>query len=289
VTVAHHLAMAAFQASSCFAREIHSWSLASWGRPRLTFATASVWEIWWANCSLPAFLLGLSHHNAMTLFSDIMICCLFNSVASAGDLLREGRVPQDFSKLLEKCRNCDKSENHRDAFRCFATRILPAVNAGLTKFGRRKHKEILSECFSCTDGAFRILPVVNYGNRWRSQHTGDVLTPSPGGTGKEGSRLWEDARHTSATEGARRGVSWPREGLVKFNKLSAMVKLQPEDHIVVAGAENMVETDLMAWCQAEAGLLQLADSAGDEDSQVVPGEADASEPRPRLVESFLDS
>jgi hypothetical protein len=183
-------------------------------------------------------------------------------------------VPQDFSKLLlEKYRNYADSGNHKNAFRYFATRILPAVNAGMTKFDRRKYKESLSECFSYTDEAFGILLVVNYENRWRSQHTADMSLP--GGTGKERSKLWKDARYTSATEGARRGASWPKEGLLKFNELSAMVKLQRDEDNVASG-ESMVEKDLMTWCRAEAGLPQLVDGAG-EASQVVHNEVDGDD------------
>jgi hypothetical protein len=201
-----------------------------------------------------------------------MICCFYNFVPS-GDL-KQGCVPQDFSKLLlEKYREYEDSEDHNNAFRYFATRILPAVNAGLTRFDRRKYKEILSECFSYTDEAFGILLVVNYEDRWRSQHAADLSLP--GGTGKERSKLWKDARYTSATEGARRGASWPKEGLVKFNELSAMVKRQRE-HDNVENGESRVETDLRAWCRAKAGLPRLASGDG-EDSQVVHNEVDGDE------------
>ena len=192
-----------------------------------------------------------------------------------GDL-RNGRVPEDFGKLLlERYRNYDNSRNHKDVFRYFATRILPAVNAGLTKFDRRKYKATLSDCFSYTDEAFGILLVINYEKRWRSQHDADMRLPS--GTNKERSKLWADARYTSATEGARRGTSWPREGLAKFNELSAMVKLQ-RHNVTMAGEENMVEAELMAWCREEAGLsLQLADIAGNNSSDIARNEVEGED------------
>jgi hypothetical protein len=191
-----------------------------------------------------------------------------------GDL-RNGRAPEDFGKLLvEKHRNYGDSETHRNVFRHFATRILPAVNAGLTKFDRRKCKESLSQCFSHADEAFGILLVINYENRWRSQHAADMRLP--GQTGKERSKCWDDARFTSATEGARRGASWSRDGLLKFNELSAMVKAQ-RDNDNMAGTDNMVEADLMGWCREEAGMPQLADTAGDDGSDLIPTEADEEE------------
>ena len=192
-----------------------------------------------------------------------------------GDL-RNGLVPEDFGKLLlEKYRNYGSSETHKNVFRYFATRILPAVNAGITKFDRRKYKESLSECFSYTDEAFGILLVINYESRWRSQHAATMRLPR--GTGKERSKLWNDARYTSATEGARRGASWPREGLVKFNELSTLVKFQRGSESV-AGNENVVEAELMAWCREEAGLPQLDDMDADNDSSdLIPNDVEGED------------
>ena len=61
-----------------------------------------------------------------------------------GDLKKDC-VPQNFSKLLlEKYREYGGSEDHKKAFQYFATRILPAVNAGITKYDKRKYNETLS-------------------------------------------------------------------------------------------------------------------------------------------------
>jgi hypothetical protein len=171
--------------------------------------------------------------------------------------LKKDRVPKDFSKLLlEKYREYGESEAHKEAFRYFATRILPAVNAGLTRYDKRRCKEPLSSCFSYTDEAFGLLLVINYEDRWRSQHEAERLLP--GGTSKERSQRWEDAKYTSATEGARRGSSWPREGLLKFNELSGMVKRQREE---VMETEEDVEENLMNWCRTGDGL-DAVDPAG---------------------------
>jgi len=183
--------------------------------------------------------------------------------------MKDNSVPEDFSKfLLEKYRDYGNSENHKNAFRYFATRILPAVNASLTKFDKRKYKESLSQCFSYTDEAFGILLVVNYENRWQSQHEAEVRLP--GTKSKERSKEWDDARYTSAFEGARRGVSWTRAGLVKFNELSEMVKAQRG----AEGEDNKVETELMAWCRAEARLPQLDKGEGGGSSGVVHDEVE---------------
>ena len=173
------------------------------------------------------------------------------------DDLKKDQVPKDFSKLLlEKYRDYGESEAHKEAFRYFATRILPAVNAGVTRYDKRRYKEPLSVCFSYTDEAFGLLLVVNYEDRWRSQHEAEMLLP--GGTSKERSQRWEDAKYTSATEGARRGSSWPREGLLKFNELSKMVKRQREE----VETEEDVEENLMNWCRTGDGLDAVDPGAG---------------------------
>jgi hypothetical protein len=167
-------------------------------------------------------------------------------VCDTGDL-NGNRAPESFSKLLlERHRDYGDSEDHKNAFRCFATRILPAVNASQTRFDKRKHSESLSECFSYTDEAFGILLVVNYYEaRWRSQH--NAVARNPSGTRQQQSELWEDGKCTSATEGSRRGVSWQGQGLMKFNELSEMVKKQRGVMEEIPGASvNEAEWDLMA-------------------------------------------
>ena len=178
-----------------------------------------------------------------------------------GDLKKD-RVPQDFSKLLlEKYREYGGSEDHKKILQYFASRILLEVNAGITKYDKRKYNEALSSCFSYTDEAFRLLLLVNYENRWRSQHEAEQVLL--GGTSKERSQRWEDARYTSATEEVWRGSSWPRDRLVKFNELSATVKGQREAAIETEEDTNMVEEDLMDWCRTEDDLDAMAATGGE--------------------------
>jgi hypothetical protein len=177
------------------------------------------------------------------------------------------RVPDNFSTLLlETYRNYGNSEKHKTAFQYFATRILPAVNASLTKYDRRKYTKSLSECFTYTNEAFGLLLVVNYEKRWTSQHKAELSLP--GGTAsQERSERWEDAKYTSSNEGARRGVSWPREGfLVKFKELSKMVKDQ-RGVDKEEGEENVVEAELMAWCRNGAGMPERATGSGNPSSE----------------------
>jgi len=196
--------------------------------------------------------------------------CFVDILCAAGDL-KAGRVPENFSTLLlEKYRNYEDSEDRMNAFRYFATRILPAVNTGLTRFDKRKYTESLSDCFSYTDEAFGLLLVVNYESRWRSQH--DAVVENPTGTKKQQSETWKDGQYTSTTEGSRRGVSWQGQGLMKFNELSAMVKQQREVDKETPGVGNKVDLDLTAWCRSEAGMSQLANTGGDENDGVVQNE-----------------
>jgi hypothetical protein len=68
--------------------------------------------------------------------------------------------------------------------------------------------------------------VVNYEARWTSQH--EVLMENPHESRKTCEKLWKDARYTSSTEGSRRGQTWTKEGMLKFNSLCEMVKVQRE-------------------------------------------------------------
>jgi hypothetical protein len=161
-------------------------------------------------------------------------------------------VPEKYSKLLlERYRNYGNSEMHKNAFHYFATRILPAVNASQSKYDKRKYTLNLSECFTYTDEAFGLLMVVNYEQRWDSQH--HAVSVEPAGAGRDIlSKHWVDANYTSATEGSRQGVSWSNAGLVKFNELSEMVQQQREED---TGKE--VEEELITWCRSKAGMTIL--------------------------------
>jgi hypothetical protein len=67
------------------------------------------------------------------------------------------------------------------------------------------------------------------------------------------SKKWVDAKYTSATEGSRRGNSWSKDGLRKFNSLSIMVNNQhTNDDTGMA-----VDEYLRAWCHSEANLQPL--------------------------------
>jgi hypothetical protein len=187
--------------------------------------------------------------------------------------MRDNKVPLHFGKrLLEKYRGYGESEEHKQSFRYFASRILPAVNASYTKFDRSKYSKLLNECFSYTDEAFGLLLVVSYEQRWISQHEAMVMFPDE--TRKEREARSNNALYTSSTEGSRRGQSWDKKGLLKFNSLCEMVKEQ-------RAADTMgdkIEEDLRQWCREQAGMPmwgkgdrvnpQVQDSVGPAESEV---------------------
>jgi hypothetical protein len=74
------------------------------------------------------------------------------------------------------------------------------------------------------------------------------------------------ATGTTATssEGARQGLSWPREGLVKFNQLSKMVKHQCEMQTRRKKEERTHagrSPTIMAWCSNGAGMPEMVTSS----------------------------
>ena len=89
------------------------------------------------------------------------------------------------------------------------------------------------------------------------------------GSGQEHSQPWEDTRYTSVTEGVGRGVSCEWDRLLRFNELLKMVKTQG-DTANIEKEEKMVEAELMAWCQADAGLPPMATGGGKDSTWVVP-------------------
>jgi hypothetical protein len=144
--------------------------------------------------------------------------------------------------------------SRRTSFVYFATRILPAVNVSITKFDKSKYNMKLSECFRYTDEAFALLLVDNYEPRWQSQYKAVVAYPHQDGR-RMREKQWKDARYTSSTEGSRRGNSWTREGLLKFNSLCEMVREQRTSE----ESGDTVDNYLRNWCHEEAGMLSLED------------------------------
>jgi hypothetical protein len=69
--------------------------------------------------------------------------------------LHDERVPPNFAVLILKSTGTLVSIPHREAFQ-LTNRVLPSVNASITKFERLKYQKTISECFSYTDEAFAL-------------------------------------------------------------------------------------------------------------------------------------
>jgi hypothetical protein len=72
---------------------------------------------------------------------------------------------------------------------------------------------------------------------------------------KSQEKKWKDALYTSSTEGSRRGNSWTRQGLLKFNSLCQMVKEQRASE----ETGDTVENHLRNWGREEAGMTSWGD------------------------------
>jgi hypothetical protein len=167
--------------------------------------------------------------------------------------MRRKVVPENFSTLLLKdYRNYGDSVEHKNAFQYFAKRILPAVNTSHTKYDKRKYTKTISESFTYTDEAFALMLVVNYEGRWVSQYTA-AEKYGGGRLQKDQSQYWVNARYTSSNEGSRRGVSWSKEGLRRFNSLAEKVKAQRDQ----LRTGTMVEENLRSWFREETGMTVL--------------------------------
>jgi hypothetical protein len=176
--------------------------------------------------------------------------------------MKEGRVPKKFGKLLvDSYRNEDMTEQEFDVFGYFATRILVNVNAINTKYEKLKYTKLLSECFTYTDEAFALLVLINYEERWRSQYSNLVRFPDVS-SGERKNRTFQ-ASYTSATEGSRRGQSWSKEGLEKFNYLCHMIR-RKRDHEI---SGQRMEVQLRHRCRQEGNLPKFVEE-GDEMNEI---------------------
>ena len=86
---------------------------------------------------------------------------------------------------------------------------------------------------------------------------------------------WADAKYTSTTEGSRRGQSWSRDGVTKFNELTKMVQARRR------AKENCeaMEENLRNWCRVQGGLSALNGGANrsSNDDDAASGEEDEEE------------
>jgi hypothetical protein len=189
-------------------------------------------------------------------------------------------MPVNFKNLLEeKYRGYGASEGHHTALVYFVTSIFPTVNGSITKFDTPKYNMKLSKWFSYTDEAFALLLVDNYEPRWQSQHEAMVEYPQHESR-KMRETQWRDPRHTSSTDGSRRGNSWTREGLLKFNSLREMVREQRASEESGDTVDNYLrnwrseeEAGMMSWEDGQMMATQGEDGVEEEEEEAM-GECD---------------
>ena len=144
----------------------------------------------------------------------------------------KGLVPEDFAKnLLNDYREYFKEDgqsvkNGRQdcygAFLYFADRILPSINADVTKYqGGRRCEVTMSEVFSVSDEAFALLVMVeNYYDVWVSKAEQKKTRNEVGGPPQE-SRI-KGAKYTCSKKGNIH-AGWNDEGIARFNDIAKMI------------------------------------------------------------------
>ena len=158
--------------------------------------------------------------------------CMF---ACKGDW-NKGLVPNDFFQNLfthyrDYFEDGQNIKNGRqacyDAFLYFADRILPSINAEVTKYhGEKKCLVRMSNVFSVTDEAYVLLMVENYHERWVSLAQ-KKNSNDEGGEGVQESRI-KRAKYTCSSQGNIH-AGWEEKGILRFNEIAGMIKNQRKD------------------------------------------------------------
>lgn len=122
-----------------------------------------------------------------------------------------------------------REENYR-AFLYHVDRILPSVNADITKYqGDRRCEIPMSAAFRITDEAFALLMVENYYERWVKLAEEFKKTGKKETSGAKRKRLREiPGKYTSCSNGNVHG-GWDDRGISRYNELCEVVKVYRMD------------------------------------------------------------
>lgn len=122
-------------------------------------------------------------------------------------------MPKDLYEGLE---SSYREKGHNDKhFRYFIGRVMPAVNANITRYNRRKGKDLLSEIFTVSDEAYALTLLDNYEERWRRQSETEKSDWN-----KEG---FPKPKYTDCKSG-RKAQTWSKEGMETYNKWCHKIK-----------------------------------------------------------------
>jgi hypothetical protein len=137
-------------------------------------------------------------------------------------------VPESFPGTLKLVQNNETGElslnpNYRQLcggenkeLDYFVTRIMPAMNPGVSKFATRKHVDLISDMYTVADEAYGLLILHNEHHIWEKQ----VLMIKSGAKGKHLKK--ENKKFCSGRSGNKQG--WTEEGIQLFHSLRQQVK-----------------------------------------------------------------
>ena len=185
----------------------------------------------------------------------LTLLCMF---ACKGDWNKE-LVPKDFvNNLLEHYRDYfdsdQKMKNGRqtsyNAFIYFVDRILPSINAEVTKYNGDVRCEVsMSKVFTITDEAYALLMVENYYERWVTLAKNKKRNDEGGGGSQES--VNENSRHEQIVRARYTGstngnihAGWEQKGIDRFNVLARMIRERRNDKV---SNDNLDDTLRNVW------------------------------------------
>lgn len=177
---------------------------------------------------------------------------LANNLLLAADW-NAGLVPEKFQKYLFKNYRDyfdnqgnmkERREKSYEAFLYFVDRILPSVNADVTKYhGDTRCIIQLSSVFRVSDEAFALLMVDNYIERWVEIAQDEKENPHRDKDEAQAKRKRQRAirgKYTCSSNGNVHG-GWEEEGIARYNEYFAMVKEMRKEK----GAKQVLDNKLM--------------------------------------------
>ncbi|CAJ1935148.1 unnamed protein product [Cylindrotheca closterium] len=163
---------------------------------------------------------------------------------------KEGVVPQNLeASLVTNYRDYadddgkvrDNRKDNYDSFLYFIDRILPSVNADVTKYyGDARCQFGLSNAFTVTDEAFGLLMVENYVERWKALAKEWPSSDTTEDQGLKRKRMRSlGGRYTGSEKGMVAG-GWDNGGINRFNELAQMVSTARKKLVETRKLENII-------------------------------------------------
>ena len=151
----------------------------------------------------------------------------------------------DYRKYFEDGGNLvnGREDPSYNAFLYFADRILPCINAEITKYqGERRCVVPMSKAFSVSDEAFALLMVENYADMWINRAERKKNEHEGGGAHQERSEI-KGAVYTCSRKGYIH-AGWNDDGIRRFNEIAMMIEELRNDKV---GNENLDNALMNHW------------------------------------------